>query len=381
MSQNGDVAIGVTKRRRLTAVLLVVAAAGFVTTHVVNGATPPRKTAIALLLTRVAGTPLTFVVTAQSATCSHQGCFHLLRTVDNGASFTARHLPPISSASGSSLGNLSQLTFANAHDGYASLEVGDSFVWYATTNGARSWRRLSAGPGESIVRLDPTPGELYAIIAHCIRAFTCSNYHLAHSPLAGDRWTKEPVPGPLASGDFSLSASGTNVWINLQGREVPLLFTSHNQGRTFSQRSASSLVSVVACAVTPTSSSVLWAECPTGMLVSFFYSGDAGAKWRSISRYAFAGTGGGTFDPVSSSLAYLDFGPYSKGSKDLYRITNSGKTMRAVGNLACTSTNYLDFVDSTDALAICQMNGSTSSTSLVRTSNGGEVWTKVSVPQ
>ena len=71
------------------------------------------------------------------------------------------------------------------------------------------------------------------------------------------------------------------------------------------------------------SPTALWAECPTGMLASFFYSGDAGVHWTSVSRYEYSGTGGGAFDPVSSSLAYLDFGPYASRAKDLSSIASS----------------------------------------------------------
>src|ERR1035437_4699471 len=98
------------------------------------------------------------------------------------------------------------------------------------------------------------------------------------------------------------------------------------------------------------------------MLVSFFYSDDAGVHWTSVSRYEYAGTGGGAFDPVSSSLAYLNFGPYTTRVKDLYAITNSGQKMTAVGNLACTSNNYLVFSDADHGLAICQKNGTVTST-------------------
>jgi hypothetical protein len=175
-----------------------------------------------------------------------------------------------------------------------------------------------------------------------------------------------------------LDVYDADVWANLQGPRLPLLFTSHNGGRTFTESSKPLLGSVSACNLTPMSPTAVWAECPTGMLVSFFYSSDAGVHWTSISRYEYAGTGGGAFDPVSSSLAYLNYGTFSGRAKDLYVITNSGHTMTAVGNLACSSTNYLVFSDATRGLTICQKNFTdSSSTYLLRTLDGGRSWTKV----
>lgn len=365
-------------KRICIAVAAAFAFIGSMTVNTAQAATAPQSTPIPLLLTGVTGTTLTFVVIAKSADCSSAGCFQLERTTDNGSTFTALHLPPISSAPGSSSGNLSQLIFANSRDGFASLDVANSFDWYVTTDGAESWQRLNAGPGESIIELVPTRTDLYAVVARCVKAYKCANYRIALKSLNGNRWTTESLPELLSKGNFALGAYGSHVWANLQGPRSPLLFTSHDAGRTFSERSTSPLASVSACGVTPMSSTVLWAECPTGMLVSFFSSVDAGVHWISISRYEFSGTGGGAFDPVSSSLAYLNFGPFTKRAKDLYAITNSGHTMTAVGSLACTSTNYLDFSDATHGLVICQKNGFLASTQLLRTSDGGRNWTKVS---
>jgi len=347
--------------------------------HTVNAKTALQSTPIPLLLTGVAGTPFTFVVNAKGEDCASSGCFNLQRTSDNGANFTTLHLPPISSAKGSSLGNLSQLIFANSMDGYASLDEANSFAWYATTDGAQSWHRVSVAPGESLLQLAPTHHELYAVIAQCTKKYTCTDYRIARSPLTANKWIIESLPNPLSKGDFALGVYDSNVWANLQGPRVPLLFTSDDEGRTFIQLSASPLASVSGCNLTPTSSTSLWAECPTGMLVSFFHSSDAGVHWSSISRYEYAGTGGGAFDPVSSSLAYLNFGPYTTRVKDLYAITNSGHKMTAVGNLACTSNNYLVFSDADHGLAICQKNGTVTSTYLLRTSDGGRDWTKVNL--
>jgi len=365
-----------TKRRLISAVL-AIGIVGFFLVQTV--ATASQSTPVPLLLTGVTGTPLAFVVSAKSVDCASWRCLQLQRTSDNGSSFTRLNLPPISSVKGN-LGNLGELIFANSTDGYASLSEANSFVWYATTDGGRTWHRESVAPGESILQLAPTHHELYAVIAKCVKQYTCSDYRIARSTLNAGTWTTEGLPAPLSKGDFALDVYDSNVWANLQGPRLPLLFTSHNEGRSFTESSKPLLGSVSACNLTPMSPTAVWAECPTGMLVSFFYSDDAGVEWTSISRYEYAGTGGGAFDPVSSSLAVLNFGTFTTRAKDLYVITNSGHSMTAVGNLACTSTNNLVFSNATHGLTICQKNGSAVSTTyLLRTSDGGRDWTKVSL--
>jgi hypothetical protein len=366
-------------RRLSIAVVLALALTGLVKTQAVNAVTASQSTRIPQLVTGVAGTPFAFVVSTNNTECAKEPCLQLQRTSDNGAHFTTLTLPPIGLASGSALGNLSQLIFTSSMDGYASLNKASSFVWYMTTDGARSWHLVSVTPGESILQLVPTPHELYAVVAHCVKRYTCTDYRVARSALRADSWATVPMPTQLLKGGFNLAAYGSNVWINLESPGSPLLFSSHNEGRTFVRSSASPLASVSSCYLIPMSTEAVWAECPTGMDVSFFHSSDGGAHWISISRYAYGGTGGGAFDPVSSSLAYLNFGIFTsrRVKKDLYVITNSGHEMTAVGNLACTITNEIVFSNATRGLAICQKNGTESSTSLLRTSDGGREWAKV----
>lgn len=362
--------------RIIVAAFVAIAAASLGTIHVVNAATPPPSRVIPLLLTGVAGTPLTFVVSTNRSECGYGPCLHLQRTSDNAGHFTTLHLPPISKSRGSLLGDLSELIFANSKDGYALINTTKPFVWWATTDGAQTWHPLDIATGETIQQLIPTRDGLYAVIAHCVKEYTCTDFRIARSTLTANRWTVKALPATLSKGGYAFAAFDSILWANRQGPHVPLLFTSRNEGRTFTQSSAPALASVNACGLTPMSANALWAECPTGMLVSFFYSVNAGVHWTAISRYEFAGTGGGAFDPVSSSLSYLDFGPYTGRSKDLYAVTDSGHKMVAIGNLACESTNGLVFSNAKLGLAICQKNGLAASAYLLRTSDGGRVWTK-----
>ncbi len=305
-------------RRYLIAGVLVIAVSFSFTIRTDIAATASQSTPVPLLLTGVTGTPIAFVVSAKSVDCASGRCLQLQRTSDNGAHFTKLHLPPISSARGSAIGNLGELVFANLLDGIASLDEANSIDWFATTNGAESWHRVSVDSGASILQLVPTHRELYAVIAHCVKRYTCTDYRLARSALSATSWATVAMPTQSFNEGFTLAAFGPNVWVNLQGPGSPLLFRSHDEGKTFSRSTASPLASVSGCYLTPMSSKAVWAECPTGMDVSFFHSSDGGSHWFGISRYSLGGTGGGAFDPVSSSLAYLNFGIFTSRVKDLY---------------------------------------------------------------
>ncbi len=364
------------RRYVVAPLVLAVFALGVVSTGgaVVASAPGPQPQ----LITGVPGTSLLYVVATSGGTCAVGPCLRLERTTLSLSHVTTVHLPPLRKASGNLLGDLSQLTFANATDGYAALNGSRSLLWYVTTNGAESWRRIAVAPGQSIVELEATGGALYAVVAHCVKRFACSNYRIARSPLAANRWTYSALPAALSQGGFALAAYGANVWVNLSGARGPQLFISHNAGRTFIERKPAQLVSVSACDLTPESPTVLWAECPTGMLVSFFYSNDGGSSWRSISRFAFAGTGGGAFAPVSSSLAYLDFGPFTSRHPDLYLINGARGTMTPAGNLVCSSAWGLVFANASRGVALCAQNTtSTTTMSLRRTTDGGRSWTTV----
>jgi hypothetical protein len=354
---------------------LIFAATGLMATPTVNAATTSQTREIPQLLTGVAGTPLTFVVSTNNVNCSSQKCLKLEMTSDNGEHFTTLHLPPIAIARGSSTGDLSELIFANEKDGYALLNNAKSFVWYTTSDGAQTWHRLRVASGEEVQQLIPTRGVLYAVLAHCAKEYTCTDYQLARSSLTANRWTIESLPATLSKNDYAFAAFGPNLWANRQGPQGPVLFTSHSAGQTFVESSAPASVS--ACELTPMSPKVLWAECPTGNLVSFFYSDNSGGHWTSVSRYAFPGTGGGAFDPVSSSLAFLDFGPYTSRSKDFYAVTDSGHKVTAIANLSCANMSGLVFSNARSGLAICQKTGLAVSTHLIRTSDGGRNWTRV----
>jgi hypothetical protein len=303
----------------------------------------------------------------------------LQRTHDNGAHFTTGHLPSITFANGSLLGNLSRVIFATTNDGYILLG-GPATTLEVTLDGAKTWHSASISPGASILDFTTTHSELFAVIAHCPKNGACTNYQIARSPLTANKWSFTTLAIQYSSNGAGLGAYGSNVWLTLQTPTTVVMLTSHNQGRTFTRSSAPKLGSVDACSITAESSTVLWAKCPTGMMVSFFYSGDGGVNWNVLPTYLFSGTGGGAFDPVSSTEAYLAYGlNNSRGAKNFYRVTNDGGTMTAVGILSCTDVIGLAFTNAMNGLAACYSSNTQATSYLLTTSDGGASWSKVSL--
>ncbi len=336
---------------------------------------------VPLMLAGVSGTHTVYVVsTSNLFDSSHPsacgfGCYLLERTTDGGAHFKVLDLPRTSYLNDSLTGTLDQLVFANTSDGYALMGAGAPRSLYVTLNGGGSWHRENIASGTEILRFAATTSHVVAVVARCGSATPCTDFRLATSPLPADHWTLSPLANwPVGMG-VGLGAFGSTIWLTQQTHSTVKLMTSHNLGVTFTERSAPRLGSVYACYMTATSDASLWAECPTGMASSFFYSSTGGLTWNIIPVRQFSNTGGGFFEPVSSSLAFLALGRSdSLGARNFYDVTNQGRSLTPAGKLPCNIVNGLVFTDPTHGFAACDELNSFASTILLKTSNGGATW-------
>lgn len=337
-----------------------------------------------LTVTRANSSTVVYVV--GSVKCSNVLCLRLLRTSDNGAHFETVSLPPIPANPVSSTGMLDELVFANANDGYALVGGGYAAegynppsLIYATFNGARTWHKENIANGVGIFAFEASANEVYAVTAHCVGTkLPCQNYRLNRSALSAKKWTSGPIPGYSAGLELGLfGAYGSYVWLDVT--QLGRVDTSHNDGKTFTVSLHRNFGSPGTCDLTATSESTLWARCPTGMMADFFYSRDGGVRWSTIPTGLYSNTGGGTFDPVSNTLAYLNYGQ-SVATPGLYRITGAGRHLVDVGKLPCASVESFLFSDEAHGLALCLKSAAASSAHLVQTSNGGASWHRVLAP-
>lgn len=335
------------------------------------------------LLVRAGTTSEIYLVA--STGCVAAKCLRIYRTTIDASHFVKVSAPPVEGEKGGiAETTLVRLVFANADDGYAEVGSENPLHLYATANGARSWRQVTLPPNTDLLSMDVSSNALYATTARCsLSGNQCNKYRVWRTSLSAKKWTllprlwvtgtgpKDNYYGPL------VSVKGNTVWEVENGYKSVHLWTSHDAGRTFSRISTPALASVAGCYLTPMTNLDIWAECPTGMEVSFLYSHDGGARWGAISRDVFSGTGGGTFEPVSSELAYLDYGLVNVKRYNLFRISDGGMRASAVDDLACTSVSLL-FTNTSDGLADCAKNYTSSR--LERTNDGGSSWRRVSLP-
>lgn len=368
----------------LATLLVVIFALSFLTVSSPVGASEPGGFR-PLSLTRAGLSNVIYVV--GSTKCSKILCLRLLRTSDNGSHFTSVSLPPIPPNPVMATGMLTSLVFANANVGYALLGGGDDdlgynhpSVLYATFNGAKTWHKETIAKGDSIFAFEASMNEIYAVTAHCHgTTLPCQDYELARSTLAAKNWVGRNIPGYSDGLEIGLfGAYSSNVWLDVT--QMGLLDTSHDDAKNFTQNSHTGMVSPGTCDLTATSSLTIWAKCPTGMLANFQLSTDGGVRWRVIPTPEYSNTGGGNFDPVSSSLAYFDQGPGPKNTK-IYRIINSGRDLVLAGTVSCHQSLSYVFTSQSHGIALCLTGTSLSIGHLLSTSNGGTSWSALSSPR
>jgi len=326
------------------------------------------------LLTPVPGSAVAYAVEATSDGCRAAPALRLVALRVGGTSRMVLSLPPVAPVSCEPTGDVTSLQFATSSDGVLVEKVGGRPVLYVTNDGATTWRRWGAlAPTASDVLAAPR-GISY-LASTCSAMGLCRHYRLVAAPWAAPSWTSRPVALAALSTGVGHSVWASSVWIDQQTSRGLVIHYSRDAGATYTEWLARPLGAVTTCALTATSGAHLWAQCPTGMEVSFFVSGDAGRHWAAVSRFPFSGTGGGGFDPVSSTLAFLDYGHYWVGGpRDLFRVSGDG-TAVAVGTVPCLSVERLDFVDARRGVALCYPQSNQVTGALVATADAGRTWT------
>lgn len=340
-------------------------------------------------LIRVASSPVIYV--EGTVACGHDTCLKLLRTRNNGESFADVATPPTPVVKGAPNGSWDQLVFANTNDGFAlavgvnNKGVSTGSELYATRNGARTWTKIREPAGNFLSSVAVSSNTLYGVTMHCSKQTNgnegCLDYRLVHTSLSVQRWTSSPIPnGRSYPWGFlgNVAAYGSMVWLT-EGAKWSLLIYSRDRGSALNTLTPKwpALASVAGCDLTAFSMMKLWASCPTGMEVSFSFSDDGGGTWTAVPTDQFMGTGGGFFDPVSGTLAYLDYG----GPRSLYRVIDAGHHLAKVGTLQCSKVNFsvdsMAFTSERNGLAVCLPQDLLSLARLERTTDGGTKWSRV----
>ncbi len=296
-------------------------------------------------------------------------CLAIVRTTDGGSSFASIPSPPVSP------GDVTQLRFANARDGYA---FGPQ-LW-ETTDGGASWGRL-ATPG-AVTELEAADGEAYALTCFTSSA-SCRSMRLQRSVAGSGTWQQLSTPARLTYG-AQFAVSGQNLYV-LSGNEPPLfLLYSSDGGATFGKRvdpCVPGLGGRLTAAVV--GDPELWAACPTGTMAGAWLSGTDGRTWHA----AGSGRTGGFPNSLglaaaSSSVALAWPGPEISGETpaSLGRTTNGGQTYSAVLSRA-GRVSWAGFSYATRAYALLTptKNGTNGPPSLFESNDGGLIWHRVAI--
>jgi uncharacterized membrane protein len=338
------------------------------------------------LVARAGSSDVVYVV----ATCGQNDCLRMYRSNIQGSSFTAVTLPQKVVWGEASTRMLNSVTFATPEDGYALVGPYDHSAVYVTTNGAQSWHQVTS-LDDVVGGMHVATNEIFAMTAQCsIATSNCHNYRVWRSTFTANKWTALPELWKAGTNgrDYSyppdVAAFGADVWeLEAANNGANYLWTSTDRGGTFSRvtMKSSELVSVSGCSLTPMSTRTLWAECPTGMQVSFWHSTDGGTQWSAVGdpAYQFMGTGGGAFDPITANVAFLDYGATTR-HPNLFQVRDGGAREVPVGELSCNNASPLIFANAADGLVLCG-RVTASGIQLLRTSNGGVTWNAVTLPR
>jgi hypothetical protein len=126
------------------------------------------------------------------------------------------------------------------------------------------------------------------------------------------------------------------------------------------------------------SGGVMWAECPTGMLVSYSRSATAGQEFKSV--LTVSGTIGAAFDPVTADTAFAYLGDESQ---KLEETTDGGIGFVAVSRLPFNGAteSQLLFITQQEGFAlgsvVVNQHAGTEAAELLQTFDGGTSWTRV----
>jgi hypothetical protein len=375
-------------RCAIAAVTIVLsgAAFGMAPSSAAVAALPPTPAFSPVILAQAGALHRVYVI--GSAPCDGgQRCLQLWESATVVAhvptTFTERTLPLRITAS-PYLITTQGLVFANARDGLFTTRSSSNAPTqvYATTDAGERWRPVDFGMSAVTTQLIASGNVFDALLEHCTRISTgnCTGYTLARSVAGSTRWSFSAFPphGALRppGASAAMGAAGSQLWITYVDPKTPVPQLAESTGGhppRFTVFGQPRLAGVVACALAPMAGGVIWANCPTGMMVSELRSTDGGHGFTAV--WSYAGTGGFAFDPVSADIAFRYLGIESPAVE---RTTDGGQTFTGVGTLpfAQGSVTRLLFLDEADGFALGSTSADTAA--LLQTIDGGSSWSPVS---
>jgi hypothetical protein len=304
------------------------------------------------------------------APCATGTCTTLVRTADGGHTWSlVATLPPAATAPSAAV---SEVRFANAHDGWA---FGPQ-LW-STHDGGASWHRITMSSAVSDV--EAWGGVAYAVSgAHLLR--TASNAD-AWAPVAGVAF------GTPSSGLISLHGKAGWVVADNTANKRTLFATADGvTWKALADPCAGLGTEWALAGVAPVSDTQLYLLCGGGAGAGsqqkrVMVSNDAGAHAAATAGTPpMGGIIGGGVDPIAAASADVVALSASSGASEVYRSADAGHTWSTPLQQGDGGIGYYDlgFTTSTQGVVVYGRPGIAPSTQLLMTHDAGATWTPVS---
>ncbi len=311
--------------------------------------------------------------------CGASRCLALEMTSDGGRTFASLAAPALAAAPdgvGAKGWIASEIRFGSGTMGWAYGGAGSESYFFQTTDGGKSWSRVTSIPGK-VLDLVAADGKAWAVVLLSPENSTTQRFAIYSTPYGNSPQKWSPVALPLkdlGGNAPSIVAQSGVVTILASGPSQPggrdhVLITKAGSGFTDYQGPCSQDLG----GRLSNSVKAIWAVCPTGMMAGLSVSTDRGVTWQAQKNSVELANSVavGAIDDQHAMVMTPD---------GLLRVGADGSSQKAdapTGN--AVNATFIGFTNQSTGFAIIDQQDGTAL--LLRTTDGGLHWFEVTFSQ